>query len=92
MHGSASGTSAFTATTDKPEVLDLRASPHMTRIKENSLSFLDNISHVNIVDGTSSTVHEKRVVHTSSLSLNDVLFVSKFSVSLSINKLTTQNH
>ena len=55
--------------------------------------FLDNIPSINITDCTSSTDHEKRVVHaTSSLSVNDILFVHKFLVSLlSINKLTTQN-
>jgi len=46
---------------------------------------------VNIVDGTFSTVCGKGVVHASaSLSLDDVLYVLIFSVSLlSISKLTT---
>ena len=56
------------------------------------LSFLHN-THVNIADGISFTVREKRIAHaTSFLSLNDVLFVSKFPVSLLFTrKLSTQN-
>jgi len=42
--------------------------------------FLDNILPVNIPDGTSSRISEKIVHATSSLSLNDVLFIPKFSV------------
>ena len=66
----------------------------MIGIKEKfcSLSLLDNISSVNVANGTSSTVHEKCVIHaTSSLSVNEFLFVLKFPVSLIfISKLTTQ--
>lgn len=68
----------------------------MTGIKKKipSFSFLDNIPLINIADGTSSTVSEKRVVHTtSSFSLNDILFLPQFPVSLLyISKITTQNH
>jgi len=55
--------------------------------------FSRNTPHGKIVDGT-STICEKGVVHViASLSLDNVLFVLKFPVSLlSINKLTTQNH
>jgi len=61
----------------------------MTGIKK--ITFPDNIPPVNIIDSTSFTVREKNVLHaTSSLSLNDDLFVPDFSVSLLfISELTT---
>lgn len=41
------------------------------------------IPHVHIANGTTSPILDKRFVHTSSaLSLHDVLYVSKFLVSL----------
>ena len=56
----------------------------MTGIKK--ITFPDNIPPVNIIDSTSFTVREKKVLHaTSSLSLNDDLFPSKFLVSLHLS-------
>ena len=83
MHSIASGTSAFIALSDKSWILDLGAFTHMTGTKDkfHSFFFSSHIPHNNIVDGTSSTLWEK-VIHATPLSLNDVLFVSKFSVSL----------
>ena len=54
---------------------------------------MDNISPVNTTDDTFSIISEKKVIHaTSSLSPNDILFAPKFTDSLSISKITTQNH
>ena len=59
------------------------------------LSVNNNISpaNANIAESTSSTIRKKRVMHAIySLSLNDVLFILKFSIRfLFISKLTTQN-
>ena len=62
--------------------------------RQISLSFIDNIHPVNIVDDISSTVHEKGNVHvTSFLSLDDVYMFLNFLLGIqSISKLTTQNH
>jgi len=66
----------------------------MTSIKDNFyfLSFSNTIPAVNIVDGIFFTICGKVIVHgTTSLFLDDVLWVPTFSVSLLfISKLTTQ--
>jgi len=61
MHKSTSCTSAFITSSGKSWVLDSGASTHITGGKEklHSLSFLDNISPLNVVDDTFSTVREK---------------------------------
>jgi len=92
MHGFASITSAFTAYSDKPWVLDSRIFTHTIGIRKTTLSFLNNIPLINIVDGTSSTFVEKELFMLHFLSLNNILFVPKFPVSLlSTEKITTQN-
>ena len=65
----------------------------MTGIKDKFLSpsFSDNIHPLNIIDGTSFTLHGKRVHAIASLSLDDVLFVLKFPVSLLANLLNKIN-
>ena len=83
IHGSVSYTSAFTAFFDKPYVLDSGVFTHMSiKVKFHSLSFIDNIPPVNIIDGISSVLCGKRVFHTTFLSLEDALFVPKFLISL----------
>ena len=90
-HAIASGMSAFLAFSLMSLGLDSRASFHMPGIKDKIHSFSlsthmslsTHISHVNIVDGTLCSVFGKGIVHaTSSLSLNNVLYVLKFHVSL----------
>ena len=77
--------SAFSASSSKPWVLNSGASSHMRDIKDKfpSLFFNNNIPPVNIANSIFFTICGTKVVHaTASLSLDDVLFVSNFSVSL----------
>ena len=77
-HVSASGMHAYTASPQKPWILDSGAPSHMTGTKQEFVSL--NLSHfhisVKIADGTHSPVLENGVVEaTPSLTLTDVLYV-----------------
>jgi len=68
----------------------------MTGIKHKfvSLNFFNKFSTVNIADGTQSPTSDNGVVQaTPSLTLTDVLYVPKFSISLlSISQFTKHNN
>ena len=80
------------------QTLDIRfrTSSHMTNIKDKfiNLHLFNKFSSVNIVDGTQSLIFGDGIVQaTPSLNLSNVLYVSKFHVSLlSINQFTKQNN
>ena len=87
---------AYTASPQKPWILDSGASFHMTGVKQEFVSL--NLSRVNssikIADGTHSPVLENGIVHaTPSLTLTDVLYVPQFPISLlSISQFTKHNN
>jgi len=77
-------------------ILDSGASFHVTGIqnKFDSLHLSNKFPSINIDDDTQSHVLRNKVVHpTPSLTLTNILYVPKFSVSLfSISQLTKQNN
>ena len=87
---------ANNASLQKPWILDSGVSSHMTGIKHKfvSLNFFNKFSPVNIADGTQSPASDNVVVQaTPYLTLTDVLYVPKFSVSLlSISQFTKHNN
>ena len=88
MYSCASDMNAFIASSAKPWVLDSGISPHMACIKDK-FHFL----YFNNVIPLSRYVGKKLFMATTSLSLNDVLYVPTFPVNfLFISKLATQNN
>jgi len=90
----ASSMHAYTASPQKPWILDSRASSHGTKQEFVSLNLSCLHPSVKIVDGTHSPVLGNGVVQaTSSLTLTDILYVPRFSVSLlSISQFTKHNN
>ena len=82
----------YIASSHRPWMLESGASSHITCIKDKfiSLYFFNQFPSINIVDGTQSPVFGNRVAQvTPSLNLTNMLYVLKFSVSLSsISKFT----
>jgi len=87
---------AYTASPQKPWILDSGASSHMRGIKQKFVSL--NLSNVHlsikIADGSHSPVLGNRVVQaTPSLTLTDVLYVPLFPISLlSISQFSKHNN
>jgi len=72
---------AYTASPQKPWILDSGVSSHMTGIKEKFISLNMSIVHpfVKIIDGTHSPVLGNEIVQANpSLTLTDVLYVPQF--------------
>jgi len=95
-HVSSSGRHTYTTLPQNPWVLDSGASSHMTGNKEKfmSLNLPSTYPSVKIVDGFQSPVLENGVIRaTPSLTLTDVLFMTKFHVSLlPISQFTKHNN
>ena len=87
---------AYTASPQNPWILESGASSYMTGTKQEYVSLNLSCVHpsVKIVDGTHSPVLGNAVVQaTPSLTLTDVLYVSRFPFSLlSISQFTKHNN
>jgi len=87
--------SAYIASPQKFWILDSKGSSYMTSIKQKfiSLNLSNKFSYINIADTQSPILGNEVFQDTPSLTLTDVLYISKFLVSLSsINQFTKHNN